>query len=422
MEFDTSTHLVEEVKTLARDKLTSHGTQKQPAPKSAPRWQKMRQLGTRLWLDTGDLEGASEQWTAEFEALTTNNTLLNREVQKGIYDSFIAESLSSSSALRDLDQRQRMIELALILNARHGLRLVEHFDARVSVELHTDLADDLAGTVWYGQRLFDICPERFIIKVPLTPAGYLSARALTLAGVKVNFTLGFSARQNYLAALVAEPAFVNVFLGRLNSFVADNDLGDGANIGEKTLTASQEAVSGLRARRERTTKQIAASMRAGHQVSALAGVDVMTLPLGVAQDFLSSPMSAEDPVPFTEQRYPVDLEPSTPEDVVSTLWQVTPHFEDVAKALLNEPLDDYKADDLRGFFARRGLEDLFPDWSDADIQTINDDGKIPSYPHWAKRLREKDVALDALMSQSGLERFAADQQALDDRVAAHLTQ
>ena len=421
MTFNTSPRLVEAVEALAREGLAPAPREHEPAAESHPAWLKLRQLGTRLWLDTGDIAGASKHWTDEFEALTTNNTLLNREVQKGIYDAFIAEILSSSAVLQDLDAEQKTIELALILNARHGLKLVDRFDAWVSVELHTALADDQEKTVWYGQRLYDICPERFIIKVPLTPAGYLAARTLADRGVQVNFTLGFSARQNYLAALLAQPAFVNVFLGRLNSFVADNDLGDGENVGEKTLTASQRAVSELRFQRELTTHQIAASMRSGDQVSALAGADVMTLPLSVADEFVSSPLSSEELIPLTDQRHAVNLEPGDAQDITRVLWEVTPNFKVAARELLDQPLDEFEADDLRSFFAARELGDLFPAWSEQDIQTIVADGKFPRYHHWVDRLHENDVALDALMSESGLKRFAADQEALDARIEDHLS-
>ncbi len=44
---------------------------------SDPFWARLRDLGTELWLDTGDIEGAERLWRAEFSALTTNNTLLN---------------------------------------------------------------------------------------------------------------------------------------------------------------------------------------------------------------------------------------------------------------------------------------------------------------------------------------------------------
>jgi len=419
--FNTSHHLTKAVEALALEGFAGPDARRKDTWESSRLWQRLRRLGTKLWLDTGDLKAASQRWSTEFEALTTNNTLLNREVQKGIYDDYIAETLSSSSVLRDLDRRQRIIELALILNARHGLRLVERFDAWVSVELHTDLADDLEGTIWYGKRLFQIYPERFLIKVPLTPAGYLAARRLSEAGVRVNFTLGFSARQNYLAAMLAEPAFVNVFLGRLNSFVTDNDLGDGENVGEKTLAASQGVVTELRELRSLVTQQIAASMRAGDQVTALAGVNVMTLPVAVADDFVSSEVSSEELVPLSDRQFPVALEGGQPEAAVNTLWEVPPSFRQVTAAMLDEPLEDYDADDLQAFFVERGLGGLFPEWSEDDRQVICEDGKIPSYPRWADRLHSGDVALDALMSISGLKQFAADQQALDDRIVAHFS-
>ena len=420
MLLNTSPQLVEAVKDLARGGYEPGAGERRETWESTRRWRQLHKLGTRLWLDTGDINGAAQRWTSEFEALTTNNTLLNREVQKGIYDDLIGQILESSGAIRDLDERQRIIEVALILNARHGLRLVERFGALVSVELHTDLSDDLEATVWYARRLFEIQPERFIVKIPLTPAGYLAARQLSSSGVRVNFTLGFSARQNYLAALVAEPHFVNVFLGRLNSFVADNGLGDGENVGEKTLTASQDAVSELRREHAVRTQQIAASMREGHQVNALAGVDVMTLPLSVADGFLSADLGAEGLVPYAQQTYPVSPMEKATAEVISNLWTVTPTFKKMALALTEEPLEEYEADDLRAFCAARGTEGLFPLWSDKDVAAIIQDGKIPVYDRWAERLQNGTVNLDALMSQSGLKSFASDQDALDSRIKAHL--
>ena len=111
---------------------------------------------------------------------------------------------------------------------------------------HTDLANDVAAAVDYGRRFYEICPERFIIKIPFTPAGLLATRHLAEMGIPVNHTLGFSARQNYLIARISQPAYVNVFLGRLNSFIVDNKLGDGSYVGEKATLASHKAVRQLR--------------------------------------------------------------------------------------------------------------------------------------------------------------------------------
>jgi transaldolase len=255
-----------------------------------PIWQKVRALGTRLWLDTGDIDEADALWCCEFEALTTNNTLLNKEIQKGLYDDLVREAAEAiRRTVPQIDERELVLEIAFVLNARHALRLVERFDAHVSVELHTDLGHDVERSVAYGRRYFDICPERFYVKVPLTPAGLLAARKLGQEGVPVNFTLGFSARQNYAIAMLAQPRFVNVFMGRLNAFVADNGLGDGRNIGEKATLATQRMLVELRDARRTRSLLIGASVREGAQVAALAGLDVLTMPPKAAAQYETSP-------------------------------------------------------------------------------------------------------------------------------------
>jgi len=204
---------------------------------SSPLWRKLRDVGTELWLDTGSLEESGKLWVREFSALTTNNTLLNKEVQKGQYDDLIAEA-DKLLAKFDLSERERILEIGFILNAKHGLRLVEKYDAFVSVEEHTDLAHNVKKAIDYARRYHAICPERFIIKIPFTAEGLLATRVLANDGIPVNHTLGFSARQNYLIAAIGKPAYVNVFLGRLNSFVADNNIGPGTYVGEKATLAS----------------------------------------------------------------------------------------------------------------------------------------------------------------------------------------
>ena len=155
-----------------------------------------------------------------------------------------------------------MQEIAFILNAVHGLKLVQTFDADVSVELHTNLSWDTDASYQYGKRFAEICPDRFIVKVPLTPEGILAARKLRADGIRINFTLGFSARENYLIAVGAQPNWVNVFMGRCNSFVADAGLGDGTNIGEKATLSSQRTLRRIRSEHGLDVLQIGASRRA----------------------------------------------------------------------------------------------------------------------------------------------------------------
>ncbi len=67
--------------------------------KNDPFWKALNETGTELWLDTGDIDEAEAIWTSEMSALTTNNSLLNNEIQKGIYDIFISEA---KTTLREL--------------------------------------------------------------------------------------------------------------------------------------------------------------------------------------------------------------------------------------------------------------------------------------------------------------------------------
>jgi len=384
-------------------------------------WQKLRALGTRLWLDTGDIDIAKTLWCSEFEALTTNNTLLNKEIQKGLYDDFIGQTAAAiRQTAPDIDERRLILEIVFVLNAHHGLKLAETFDAHVSVELHTDLGDDVERSVAYGRRYFDICPERFYIKVPFTPAGLLAARRLGQLGIPINFTLGFSARQNYLAVLLAQPRFVNVFMGRLNAFVIDNGLGDGINVGEKATLATQRELSSLREAGRMRSRLIGASMREGAQVAALAGLDVFTMPPKVAAQYeekpadrLDSQVQNDPPVRFAEGVNPADFN-------AASLWDVPEAFKRCVEELLEGDVDALLPEDIGAHFAQAGFRDLLPRWSDEDIRIVITDGKIPMFSKWKERLACGQIGLDALMNISAFHSFATDQKALDDRVRSLL--
>ncbi len=415
---DYGSELDARVRRLVREDFTPHFGELRDTFPSSPLWLRLRELGTDLWLDTGALDDISDLWTREMGALTTNNTLLNREVQTGVYDGLIERAAELLDEFPDLSEQDRKLEFAFILNARHGLRLVEEFDAYVSVEEHTDLASDVAGAVRYARRFQAVSPERFIVKIPLSPAGLLGTRRARRAGVPVNHTLGFSARQNYVVARIAEPAFVNVFMGRLNAFVADNRLGDGAWVGEKATLASQRVIRELRDRHGLETRQIGASFREGGQVRDLAGMDVMTVPPKVAREFLDLGLDPADLADRTDESYEPPLnEEVDPETVrLNTLWEVGEDLRECVDALLEEDLDRFDPDRLLDFFAEHGCGDVLVRWSDRQVSTSAEEGKIPDLDNWRDLLAEGAVGLDSLMNLAGWNSFSADQQAMDERV------
>jgi transaldolase len=386
--------------------------------KSNPVWEQLRKIGSRLWFDTGNIDEAQQRWTREFSALTTNNTLLNKEIQTGRYDSLISETADFLASYPQITSKQTILEIAFVLNAWHALRLVEKFDAYVSVEEHTDLANDVILAVDYAKRFYEICPERFIIKLPFTPAGLLATRKLSAQGIPVNHTLGFSARQNYLIARMAKPAYVNVFLGRLNSFIVDNKLGSGLYIGEKATLASQKAVKELRRSGISQTLQIGASFRTGAQIRDLTGIDVMTMPPKAADEFLALSLPIDEIKDKTAEDYRIGLNNDVkPENInLNTLWDINDELVSCIDALVKEDIDKFTPDKLIEFFEARKCGDVLVRWSDSQIETSTKEGKIPKLENWKNSLWNKSIGLDSMMNLAGLNSFTTDQKAMDERV------
>lgn len=421
---DLSLHAHEEAAaTLARD----NGRGPAPAAPTVdePAWQALRQHAFRLWLDTGDLEEAAALWSPQFSGLTTNNTLVNNEVQTGRHDDLIRRAATEiRRAAPALPKEDLVREVGFVVNCRVALRLVERFDAPVSVELHPALAHDIEASVRFGQRYFAVCPERFTIKLPLTAAGCLATRRLSRLGIPVNFTLGFSVRQNYLAAKIARPAYVNVFLGRLNAFVADNKLGSGENVGEKAVLATQRRLLELRRHGDAAVPLlIGASIRSPDQLAAIAGVDVLTIPPKVAmafpEQYRRSPIQLSRQV---ENDPPVSL--AAPGTVtrsgLESLWTVSDAFLRYTDEVAGQDPEALTPEALVEGAERHGVS-LFRRWSPEEWRQIKADGKIPVYERWAGGLADGKIGLDDLMSAAALASFVTDQEALDDRIRGMLS-
>ena len=390
----------------------------QPVFQSDPTMARFKETGTELWVDTGDLEKAQSIWKSEFSALTTNNTLANQVVQTGVMDEVIHQTISRLNEVASgLTEEERVTEVGFVINCHIALRLVRAFKTKVSIELHPSMSRNIGRTLDYARRYYRVCPEYFIVKIPLTPEGYLSVRTLRKEGMPINFTLGFSARQNYLAARLSNPDFVNVFLGRLNQVVSENSVGGGDLVGEKVTLATQEAL--LRARKQYPkigTRLIGASIRSGEQVAFLAGLDVMTIPPSAMEEFLKM----KHPVGTMSSNIGKDINPeidfSHPHGPrFHKLWEVPDAFVQFVNDLLaSTNLDSMNGGEMESFCRERNV-DLFYPFSPAQLKKILDLGKIPRLDEWSH-----EVALDDLMTQSALQSFSKDQAALDDRIRSFL--
>lgn len=122
--------------------------------------------------------------------------------------------------------------------------------------------------------------DNIAIKVPLTPDGLKTCKALTSDGTMVNVTLCFSANQALLAAK-AGATFISPFLGRLD------------DIGQPGI----ELIADIRLiydNYDYPTQILAASIRSPIHVleSAKIGADVMTAPPEVIWQLFKHPLTA----------------------------------------------------------------------------------------------------------------------------------
>lgn len=411
-------------KTLALDEFKNVKISKFPSHKILNAF---LELGSQIWMDTGDLESALPLWKSQFTALTTNNTLANQVVQKGNMDSTIKRGYYEiKSAFPNISNEEIIIELGFIVNCKIALRLIENFAVKVSVELHPKFANNIEDSLNFARRYFDVCPEKFIIKVPLTPAGYLITRILSSEGIPVNFTLGFSARQNYLAILISNPAYINIFLGRLNQVAIENKLGTGKYIGEKATISTQLILNKLRDKNNTIKSNlIAASIRNAQQVIDLAGVDVLTIPPSVVAEFYKLKLSSTLIKKQLEKNLQIGLEKEDYKSYFSVLWEIPEDFINFCEKLKNDleqnsnysypktPVKSPKYDNnyISNFAYKCGIKNLFHNWSTEELSLISKKGKIPDLNTW-----KNIIALDDLMTSSALKSFESDQNDLDKRI------
>lgn len=130
-----------------------------------------------------------------------------------------------------------------------------------------------------GRKLSQLAAN-VAVKVPLTPDGLKTCRALADGGTRVNVTLCFSAGQAILAAK-AGAAFVSPFVGRL-----DDISRDGMGLIEEicTIYENYDYIE---------TEVLVASVRSPNHVveAAKMGAHVVTVPPGVLRQLFKHPLT-----------------------------------------------------------------------------------------------------------------------------------
>ena len=140
-------------------------------------------------------------------------------------------------------------------------------------------ATDFETMLAEGRKLAKIA-DNVAVKVPLTPDGLKTCKALTEEGTMVNVTLCFSANQAILAAK-AGATFVSPFVGRLDDIAAD-----GMQLIAEICTIYDNYP-------DFSTEVLVASIRNPLHVldAAKIGAHVSTVPPGVLRQMFSHPLT-----------------------------------------------------------------------------------------------------------------------------------
>ena len=140
-------------------------------------------------------------------------------------------------------------------------------------------ATDHATMLAEGRKLAALAPN-VAVKVPLTPDGLKTCKALADEGTRVNVTLCFSPAQAILAAK-AGAAFISPFIGRLD------------DVGTDGMGLIRDIVQIYRQYPAFTTEVLVASARHPIHVieSAKLGAHVITLPPAVLRQMYQHPLT-----------------------------------------------------------------------------------------------------------------------------------
>ncbi|MBN1286132.1 MAG: transaldolase [Anaerolineae bacterium] len=144
----------------------------------------------------------------------------------------------------------------------------------VAVNPHFDRWEEMAQE---GHKLFALCPDNLVIKVPATEAGFKACAVLTERGVRVNVAACFSAMQALQAM-------------RMGAYYVSPCIGEKEANAEETAHFVKEVVA-IRDNYDFDTEIIVTAVRSARQIveAALVGADIVTAGFGVYQDGFDHP-------------------------------------------------------------------------------------------------------------------------------------
>ncbi len=154
----------------------------------------------------------------------------------------------------------------------------DHPNFSISVEINPHLAK-AEEMIREAEKIAQICPEIFAVKIPCTEQGLIAAKKLTEMDIPVNVTLVFTASQALQVGRI-EAAFCSPFIGWQETTGVD-------------CTELLTDIVQIYRTYDFPTEIIAAAIRTGKQIvdAALVGVDIVTAGFDVYKESFDHPFT-----------------------------------------------------------------------------------------------------------------------------------
>lgn len=403
-----------------------------PALRSHPMLAALRRAGTRhVFADSADaveigalVESGDALWE-EIDGSTANQPLVRKVFDRYLHEHDLGAWARELRAARpDVAEPALIAHLYALLCSRTAQDVVAAFAAgrqwAASVQLHMNLAADVPTAVAIGRAIRAMTPTA-VVKVPFMPHRpecFFIARDLERAGVPVNFTSTFSARQAVAAALLGDVTLTNIFMGRINQGLQATLLGEHVDL------AAQRALRALRREHGAKTLLIVASVREWQTFVHTAGCDAFTAPCSAIAGFL-----AQNEIDVRQVRdragdsyldsltIGAEAESALGRARIARLYEVEPEFLAFLLELRRSP--EYArmthGDELRRRFDAAGFGDFFHAPSAAEWAEIRRD-KLPA----VQGALVQNLALDTLYTLLADADFEKYQEEMDQEIRRRL--
>ncbi len=166
------------------------------------------------------------------------------------------------------------------------------------------------------------------------------------------------------------------------------------------------------------TRQVATDVQDALQAELVAGVDVVQLPIQVAQLLRQRPRVPG--TPSLPKSTPSRSAPDVNDDIVhlENFWEVTTEQRKLVEQMILRAPES--PEELVEAASHSGLRELFPEFSTEDRHTLAAEGQIPVHSRWGDKMLRHELAVDSLLTLASLAHFRQTQEALAQRLRRRL--